>query len=106
MLTKTSAEADSDLPTGWLVAAYAAGLIVSSPPIAYIGATVRNRRIPLLIALLFMAGGSALSPVTSLKPTLTLYTICSHHPLHGDTLVHRAGHQPCLAVSGVGPRST
>ncbi|KAM0748071.1 MFS general substrate transporter [Meredithblackwellia eburnea MCA 4105] len=42
--------------TGWLVAAYAAGLIVSSPPIAYLGNRSKGRRIPLLIALGFMAG--------------------------------------------------
>lgn len=46
--------------TGWLVAAYAAGLIVSSPPIAYIGGRVKGKRTPLIIALLFMAGGEIL----------------------------------------------
>lgn len=43
--------------TGWLVAAYAGGLIVSSPPIAYIGGRIRGKQIPLIIALLAMAGG-------------------------------------------------
>ncbi|BGO90957.1 hypothetical protein NBRC10512v2_003217 [Rhodotorula toruloides] len=42
--------------TGWLVAAYAGGLIVSSPPVAYIGARWKNRQIPLTLGLLFMAG--------------------------------------------------
>mgnify|MGYP001600461029 CR=1 FL=1 len=42
--------------TGWLVAAYAAGLIVSSPPVAWAGNRFRGRRMPLLFALCFMAG--------------------------------------------------
>ncbi|BGP24065.1 hypothetical protein JCM10295v2_002966 [Rhodotorula toruloides] len=42
--------------TGWLVAAYAGGLIVSSPPVAYVGARWKNRQIPLTLGLLFMAG--------------------------------------------------
>ncbi|GAA5976189.1 hypothetical protein JCM11641_001076 [Rhodosporidiobolus odoratus] len=42
--------------TGWLVAAYAGGLIVSSPPAAWIGAKWKNRQIPLSFGLLFMAG--------------------------------------------------
>ncbi|GAA6020653.1 hypothetical protein JCM10207_007811 [Rhodosporidiobolus poonsookiae] len=42
--------------TGWLVAAYAGGLIVSSPPAAWIGARFKNRQIPLTLGLLFMAG--------------------------------------------------
>ncbi|GAA5937151.1 MFS transporter [Sporobolomyces koalae] len=42
--------------TGWLVAAYAGGLIVSSPPVAWIGAKYKNRQIPLILGLLFMVG--------------------------------------------------
>ncbi|GAA5956568.1 hypothetical protein JCM3765_003486 [Sporobolomyces pararoseus] len=42
--------------TGWLVAAYAGGLIVSSPPVAFIGAKYKNRQIPLIVGLLFMIG--------------------------------------------------
>lgn len=42
--------------TGWLVAAYAGGLIVSSPPIAWAGNAVKGRRWPLVFALLFMIG--------------------------------------------------
>ncbi|GAA5882701.1 hypothetical protein JCM16303_006552 [Sporobolomyces ruberrimus] len=42
--------------TGWLVAAYAGGLIVSSPPAAIIGAKYKNRQIPLIVGLLFMVG--------------------------------------------------
>ncbi|GAA5827163.1 hypothetical protein JCM3770_000341 [Rhodotorula araucariae] len=42
--------------TGWLVAAYAGGLIVSSPFAAWIGAAYKNRQIPLTLSLLFMAG--------------------------------------------------
>ncbi|GAA5856359.1 hypothetical protein JCM9279_005738 [Rhodotorula babjevae] len=42
--------------TGWLVAAYAAGLIVSSPVAGWIGAKYKNRQIPLTLGLLFMAG--------------------------------------------------
>lgn len=42
--------------TGWLVAAYAGGLIVSSPPVALIGAKYKNRQIPLIVGLLFMIG--------------------------------------------------
>ncbi|BGP15368.1 hypothetical protein JCM10213v2_003336 [Rhodosporidiobolus nylandii] len=42
--------------TGWLVAAYAGGLIVSSPPAAWIGARWKNRQVPLSVGLLFMAG--------------------------------------------------
>lgn len=42
--------------TGWLVAAYAGGLIVSSPPVGYIGAKYKGRQIPLVVGLLFMAG--------------------------------------------------
>ncbi|KAI5475475.1 MFS multidrug transporter [Pseudohyphozyma bogoriensis] len=43
--------------TGWLVTAYAAGLIVSSPPIAWLGAKFRSRRTPLILGILFMMGG-------------------------------------------------
>ncbi|GAA6036084.1 hypothetical protein JCM8097_006605 [Rhodosporidiobolus ruineniae] len=46
--------------TGWLVAAYAGGLIVSSPPAAWIGAKWDNRQIPLVGGLLFMAGAIVL----------------------------------------------
>ncbi|GAA5855560.1 hypothetical protein JCM9279_005121 [Rhodotorula babjevae] len=42
--------------TGWLVAAYAAGLIVSSPVAGWMGAKYKNRQIPLTLGLLFMAG--------------------------------------------------
>ncbi|BGP39370.1 hypothetical protein JCM10449v2_003308 [Rhodotorula kratochvilovae] len=42
--------------TGWLVAAYAGGLIVSSPVAAWIGAAYKNRQLPLTLSLLFMAG--------------------------------------------------
>ncbi|GAA5906007.1 hypothetical protein JCM8208_006316 [Rhodotorula glutinis] len=42
--------------TGWLVAAYAAGLIVSSPVAGWIGAKYKNRQVPLTLGLLFMAG--------------------------------------------------
>jgi MFS family permease len=45
---------------GYLVAAYAAGLIISSPPIAWAGEKVKGRRMPLVVALLFMAGGTHL----------------------------------------------
>lgn len=41
--------------TGWLVSAYAGGLIVSSPVVAVIGAKYKNRQIPLFLGLLFMA---------------------------------------------------
>ncbi|GAA5865619.1 hypothetical protein JCM3774_002073 [Rhodotorula dairenensis] len=46
--------------TGWLVSAYAGGLIVSSPPVAVIGAKYKNRQIPLFLGLLFMAAGVVL----------------------------------------------
>ncbi|KAM0792095.1 hypothetical protein ACM66B_004799 [Microbotryomycetes sp. NB124-2] len=46
--------------TGWLVAAYAGGLVVSSPPVAYLGSLIRGKRIPLIISLLFMAGATIL----------------------------------------------
>ncbi|GAA6063016.1 hypothetical protein JCM10212_001795 [Sporobolomyces blumeae] len=42
--------------TGWLVASYAAGLIVSSPPAAIIGAKCKGRQLPLVGGLLFMLG--------------------------------------------------
>ncbi|GAA5904707.1 MFS transporter [Sporobolomyces salmoneus] len=42
--------------TSWLVAAYAGGLIVSSPPVALLGAKYKNRQIPLILGLLFMVG--------------------------------------------------
>lgn len=42
--------------TGWLVAAYAGGLIISSPPIAYAGNLIKSRRWPLVFVLLFMIG--------------------------------------------------
>lgn len=42
--------------TGWLIAAYAAGLIIGAPPMAYIGSRIKSRRVPLIFALLFMAG--------------------------------------------------
>ncbi|KAK4052951.1 hypothetical protein OIO90_004075 [Microbotryomycetes sp. JL221] len=46
--------------TGWLVAAYAGGLVVSSPPVAWLGSMIRGKRIPLIISLLFMAGATIL----------------------------------------------
>ncbi|ORY87390.1 major facilitator superfamily domain-containing protein [Leucosporidium creatinivorum] len=58
--------------TGWLVAAYAAGLIVSSPPIAYIGATMKNRRLPLIFFLLFMAGAIVLFMETASYTALVI----------------------------------
>lgn len=45
---------------GWLVSAYAGGLIVSSPPIAYLGERIKGRRGPLIFGLMFMAGGESL----------------------------------------------
>jgi DHA1 family vesicular acetylcholine transporter-like MFS transporter 3 len=42
---------------GWCVAAYAFGLILSTPGIAWAGERIQGRRGPLLVALLFMAGG-------------------------------------------------
>ncbi|KAM0755934.1 MFS general substrate transporter [Meredithblackwellia eburnea MCA 4105] len=51
--------------SGWLVGAYAGGLIVSSPFFAYLGALITNRRIPLLVALCFMAGAIVLFMETS-----------------------------------------
>lgn len=44
--------------TGWLVAAYAAGLIAASPLAVWIGAEYKNRQVPLTLGLLFMAGGA------------------------------------------------
>ncbi|GAA5863358.1 hypothetical protein JCM3774_005264 [Rhodotorula dairenensis] len=41
--------------TGWLVSAYAGGLIASSPVVAVVGAKYKNRQIPLFLGLLFMA---------------------------------------------------
>lgn len=41
---------------GWLVSAYAVGLVVSSPFIAVLGEVIGSRRTPLLVSLLFMAG--------------------------------------------------
>ena len=46
--------------TGWLVSAYAGGLIVSSPVVAVVGAKYKNRQIPLFLGLLFMAGAVVL----------------------------------------------
>ncbi|GAA5986337.1 hypothetical protein JCM10908_003709 [Rhodotorula pacifica] len=46
--------------TGWLVSAYAGGLIVSSPIVAIIGAKYKNRQIPLFLGLLFMAAAVVL----------------------------------------------
>lgn len=46
--------------TGWLVSAYAGGLIVSSPVVAVVGAKYQNRQIPLFLGLLFMAGAVVL----------------------------------------------
>lgn len=46
--------------TGWLVSAYAGGLIVSSPPVAVLGAKYKNRQIPLFLGLIFMAVGVVL----------------------------------------------
>ncbi|BGP54868.1 hypothetical protein JCM8202_003377 [Rhodotorula sphaerocarpa] len=46
--------------TGWLVSAYAGGLIVSSPVIAVVGARYKNRQIPLFLGLLFMAAAVVL----------------------------------------------
>jgi hypothetical protein len=42
--------------TGFLIAAYGAGLIVSSPPVAYLGELTRDRQTGLLAALLCMMG--------------------------------------------------
>ena len=73
--------------TGWLVAAYAAGLIVSSPVAGWIGAKYKNRQVPLTLGLLFMAGGPSSSSSPSLShshdPELTLSNSRSRHPLHG-----------------------
>lgn len=41
--------------TGWMVSAYAGGLIASSPVVAVVGAKYKNRQIPLFLGLLFMA---------------------------------------------------
>ena len=46
--------------TSWIVAGYAAGLIIASPPAAVVGALVKSRRNPLLFSLLFMAGATVL----------------------------------------------
>lgn len=46
--------------TGWIQASYAAGLIVSSPPCGYLAGVLKNRQWPLVVGLLFMAGGSVL----------------------------------------------
>ncbi|BGP39393.1 hypothetical protein JCM10449v2_003331 [Rhodotorula kratochvilovae] len=51
---------DVEGKTSWLIAAFAAGLIVSSPPCAWLGAHYKNRRWPLLAGLLFMAGAQVL----------------------------------------------
>jgi MFS transporter, DHA1 family, solute carrier family 18 (vesicular acetylcholine transporter), member 3 len=42
--------------TGWLISAYAAGLIIGSPVAGWIGESIDNRRTPLLINLLIMIG--------------------------------------------------
>lgn len=41
--------------TGWLSAAYAAGLIIATLPFSWLGGRVRSKRILLLFALLLMA---------------------------------------------------
>ncbi|GAA99059.1 uncharacterized protein L969DRAFT_74093 [Mixia osmundae IAM 14324] len=41
--------------TGWLVAAYAGGMIISSPPVAYVGELTPSRQWPLICSLGFMA---------------------------------------------------
>ena len=51
--------------TGWIVSSYAAGLVLSSPPVAWAGNHFKGRRAPLLLALCFMAGG---------KPTVEILT--------------------------------
>jgi predicted MFS family arabinose efflux permease len=42
--------------TGWLISAYAAGLIIGSPFAGWLGEAMDNRRTPLLINLLIMIG--------------------------------------------------
>ncbi|KAH8917775.1 MFS general substrate transporter [Atractiella rhizophila] len=51
---------DTSSLAGWLVAAYAGGLIVSSPPIGWIGEYGGARRLQLLIYLSILAGGTVL----------------------------------------------
>ncbi|GAA5994605.1 MFS transporter [Rhodotorula paludigena] len=51
---------DVEGKTGWLIAAFAAGLIVSSPPCAWLGARFKNRQWPLLGGLACMAGAQIL----------------------------------------------
>lgn len=54
------AENDIGTLTGWLVAAYAGGLIIASPPAALIGAAYEGRRLPLLLALVSLAASTVL----------------------------------------------
>ena len=46
--------------TGFLVAAYAGGLLISSPPIGILGEKVKSRRIALVGFLLFLCGSIVL----------------------------------------------
>ena len=47
--------------TSYLILAYAAGLIVSSPPIGILGEVVENRKWPLVGAIALMVGSIILS---------------------------------------------
>lgn len=99
--------------TGWLVASYAAGLIVSSPPIvrllffdagvllarltplfeqAYVGEKVKGRRMPLIIALLFMAGGE-LEELRGSAEEGADASPPSTHPVHGNQKLRGHGRQ-------------
>lgn len=85
--------------TGWLVAAYAAGLIVSSPFAAWVGARYKNRQIPLTVGLLFMAGGARFRPAVLLRHTHTdTCDACSGDPVHGVGELCAHGRRPHLAV--------
>jgi hypothetical protein len=80
------------------VAAYAGGLIVSSPPIAYVGARLQGKRAPLLLSLLFMAGGVSFS----LRAGQGIDVDClafSYRSIHGDCIVHCSNDQSSPSVS-------
>jgi len=89
--------------TGWLVAAYAGGLLVSSPIIGYLGEKIKNRRIALVSALLFMAGAIVMFMLGHKFWILLVARILQGFSGTGeDNLPHRhGGSLKCVQLSGL-----
>ncbi|KAF8528042.1 MFS general substrate transporter [Hysterangium stoloniferum] len=98
--------------TGWLLFAYSAGLVLSTPPIAYLSERYNSRRMPLLLGLLTLIGSQILFMLapyywplvlarviqgvsSTVVWTVGLALVCDTVP------ASRAGQQLGLALSGL-----